>query len=78
MHVLAQNNAWKRGGSHGNHWLCSIDYCFDRACAEQPHTKEGLKLMKTCETSIKREDQNRWTKVETTGEGLKIDPSGLG
>jgi len=34
--------------------------------------------MKTCETSIKREDQNRRTKVERTGEGLKIDPSGLG
>jgi len=34
--------------------------------------------MKTCEMYIKREDQNRRAKVESTGEGLKIDLSGLG
>jgi hypothetical protein len=30
---------------------------------------ENLKMMRTCETYIKQEDQNRRTKVESTGEG---------
>jgi hypothetical protein len=53
MHVLAQNNVWKKCGRHGNHWCFSFDYCFYKACVEQPHIKEGLKMMKIYETYVK-------------------------
>jgi hypothetical protein len=74
MSVLAENNAWKQCGRHANHRLFYFDYYVYKTCAEQPLTKEGLKMMKTCETYIKGEDQNRRTKFKSTWDGLKKRP----
>jgi hypothetical protein len=68
----------KRCGGHGNHWLCSFDYCICRACAEQPHTKEGLKTINIVWNVYKRGGpKTQEQKPKLHEKDLKIDPSGL-